>query len=199
MTIRALQAAACIVLAGASCFAGVVVGQKLPSITVTDKGVMVPRTKVQNGKMVLDGKDISYAPWKLEDGSGRVRTIYHLAGRIGIDDKNKDFIDALIAAKLPEYLPDSPYKTITILNLDDTFMGTHGIASGKFETSQRNFPHAIYVADEKSVAQTAWGLKRKESAVIVLDKDGTVLFFKEGKLSPEDVAKAVGIIKAKVQ
>jgi len=49
------------------------------------------------------------------------------------------------------------------------------------------------------VALAAWGLQRKESAVIIVDKDNTVLFFKEGKLSPEEIAKAVGILKAKLQ
>ena len=111
----------------------VAVGRKLPDVAIADKGILVPSIKLERGKMVLDGKEIGYRPWKSSETKGRVRTIYHLAGRIGIDSVNRAFIEALIAAKLPEKLPDSPYKTITILNLDDTFMGTHGIASGKFD------------------------------------------------------------------
>ena len=199
MTIPALRAAACILLAFAPCGAGVVVGQKLPEVAVADKGVMVPHTRVENARMVLDGRDLTYRPWALQESAGRVRTIYHLAGRLGIENLNKPFIDAIIAAQLPEFLPDSPYKTITVLNLADAAWGVHGIAMGKFETSQREHAHAVYVADEKGAARAAWGLEPKQSAVILLDRDGTVLFFKEGKLSPEEIAQAMGILKDKLK
>ena len=176
----------------------VAVGRKLPDVAIADKGILVPSVRLERGRMVLDGKDIGFRPWKTSETKGRVRTIYHLAGRIGIDNVNKPFIEALIAAKLPEQLPDSPYKTITILNLADTMWGTHGIAMGQFEDSQRYFPYALHVADEKGVAREAWDLEPKQSAVIVLDKDGSVLFFKEGKLTPVEIRTAVGLIKGKL-
>jgi hypothetical protein len=177
----------------------VALGRKLPDISIRDKGILVPSVKLERGRMVMDGKDIQFRPWKSSETDGKVRTIYHLAGRIGIDGLNKPFIDALIAAKLPEQLPDSPYKTITILNLSDTLWGTHGIAMGQFEDSQRNFPYALHVADEKGVAREAWDLEPKQSAVIILDKYGSVLFFKEGRLSAEEIRTAVGFIKSKLE
>jgi len=177
----------------------VVVGRKLPDVAVADQGALVPTVRLERGKLVLDGRAIGVKPWSLAETKGRVRTIYHLAGRIGIDSVNKDYIDALLAAKLPEQAPDSPYKTITILNLSDTLWGTHGLALGQFQDSQRKFPYAIHVADEKGVAREAWDLEPKQSAVIVLDKDGTVLFFKEGKLSPKEIKTAVDLIKAKLK
>jgi len=176
----------------------VAVGRKLPDVAIADKGILVPSVKLERGRMVLDGKDIGFRPWKSSETRGRVRTIYHLAGRIGIDGVNKAFIEALIAAKLPEQLPDSPYKTVTILNLSDTLWGTHGIAMGQFEDSQRYFPYALHVADEQGVAREAWDLEPKQSAVIILDKDGTVLFFKEGRLTPAEIRTALGLIKGKL-
>ena len=195
----ALRSAFSILLAWSPGQAGVVVGQKLPEAAVADKGVLVPRVKVEAGRMVLDGREIGYRPWSLSASAGRVRTIYHLAGRLGIEDLNKAFIDAIIAARLPEYLPDSPYKTITVLNLSDALWGTHGIAMGKFEASQRQYPHALYVADEKGAALAAWGLQLKQSAVIILDRDNTVLFAKEGKLSQEEIRTALGILQDKLK
>ena len=184
---------------GSACADGVVaVGRKLPDVAISDKGILVPSIKLERGRMVLDGKDIGYRPWKSSETRGRVRTIYHLAGRIGIDNVNRAFIEALIAAKLPEKLPDSPYKTVTILNLSDTLWGTHGIATGQFEDSQRYFPYALHVADEQGVAREAWDLEPKQSAVIILDKDSKVLFFKEGKLTPEEIRTAVGLIKSRL-
>jgi hypothetical protein len=174
---------------------GVRVGQKLPGVSIADKGLLVPDTQVVAGRMALKSKDITYRPWSLAEGTGRVRTVYHLGARSGIDDVNKAFIDALVAAHLPEFTPDGAYKTITILNLDDAIWGTAGVASGQFKDSQRAFPWALYVADAKGVARQAWGLQPRSSAVIVLDKDGTVLFFKDGKLSPGEITQAVSLIK----
>lgn len=196
---RPLAAAAALILALTPCAAGVVVGRKLADVQVPDKGLMVPRTRVQGGRMVMDGKEIAYRPWKLSDSTGRIRTIYHLAARIGIDDVNKAYIDAVIAAHLDEFLPDSRYKTITVLNLSDALWGTHGLGMSRLEGSQRESPHALFVADEKGAARAAWGLKAKESAVIILDRDDTVLFFKEGRLSPEEISRAVGILKEKLR
>ncbi len=178
--------------------APVKVGQKLSDIEIARKGVLVPRTQVVDGRMVLEGREIGYRPWNSREGAGKVRTIYHLAARMGIDDLNKPYIDALIAAQLPEFTPDAPYKTITILNLGDALWATGGLGKSRLEDSQRRHPHAIHVIDELGIARAAWNLQPKNSAVIVLDRDGSVLFFKEGKLSPDEIRKAVEIIQAKV-
>ncbi len=183
-----IRAAAFALLALAPALAGVAVGQKLPEAQVADKGVMS-----------LDGRAISYRPWKASAAFGRVLTIYHLAARMGIDDVNKAYIDALIAARLPETLPDSPYKTITVLNLAEANWVTHGIGVSRLEKNQRETPYALFVADEKGAARAAWGLRPGQSAVIVVDRDGTVLFFKEGRLSPEEIRTAVALIRARLE
>jgi uncharacterized protein len=174
-------------------------GQKLPEVGVTDRGVMVPDTRIEARRMVLDGKDISYRPWKLSATHGRVRTIYHLAARLGLEEVNKPYIDALIAAKLPELLPDAPYKTITVVNIADALWGTRTLAMGRMERNQHDFPYALFVADEKGVAREAWGLSPGQTAVIILDRKGGILFFKEGRLTPAEIRQAVGIIQAELK
>ena len=178
---------------------GITVGQKLPPVVVEKKGQMVIEYDVVNDVMTYkDGTDIQYETFNSSALNGKIRTIYHLAARTGIDDINNPYIDALIAAQLPEKQPDSAYKTVTILNTDDALWGTAGIASGQLEDSQKETAYAYYVVDEKGVALQTWQLKKKGSAVIVLDRDGTVLYFKDGKLSDNDIASAVAIIKEKL-
>jgi hypothetical protein len=191
--------AAALLLLALPCLAGITVGQKAPAAAVADKGVMVPRFKVEGGSMMLDGPDLAYRPWASPDQDGRVRTIYHLAARLGMDDVNKPYIDALIAAHLPERAPDGAYKTITVLDLSDALWGTHGLGISSLEKNQRKTPYAFFVADEKGAVRAAWGLKARTSTVIILDRDGTVLFFKEGKLSPEEIQQAVSIIQERVK
>ena len=175
--------------------AGNVEGLKLPDIEVAGKGVMVPSTRIDGRRMVMDGEEIAYRPWKLSATSGRVRTIYHLAARMGIEEVNKAAIDALIAAKLPERLPDAPYKTITVVNLADALWGTRAMVLARMEKNQRNYPYAHFVADEKGLAREAWDLQTGQTAVIILDQKGTILFFKEGRLAPEEIRRAVGLVK----
>ena len=175
------------------------VGEKLPLIEISDKGLLIPEYDIKEEKMVYKvDTDISHKKWTSSELFGRVGVVYHLAARAGVDDINKPFIDALIAADLPEYLPGSPYKTTTILNTDDALWGTAGIASGRFEKSQKKTTYAIFVNDCSGVAQKTWGLKQKESAVIILDNDGSVLYFKEGKLTEEEINKSVNLIQTKL-
>jgi hypothetical protein len=177
---------------------GVVVGQKLPDVEIADRGVLVPTTRVQDGRMVLAGPEIGHRPWHPRDLAGRVWTLYHLAARVGVDDINKAYIDALVAAHLPETAPDGAYKTVTVLNLDDAFMGLAGVGRGRLEKSQREVPYAIHVDDAHGAGRRAWGLQPGQSAVLVVDRDGTVLFRKEGRLSPEEIRAAVAIIRARL-
>ncbi|MDY0131535.1 MAG: YtfJ family protein [Desulforegulaceae bacterium] len=168
------------------------VGTRLPQVKIEDKGIFTFDYEIQNKKMTIKkNSQINYRPWSLAELEGKVSTIYHLAARTGIDEINKDYIDALIEADFPANLPDSPYKTTTILNMDDALWGTSKIAVSRFHKSQVEFPYAYYVVDGKGKALEKWGLKTKESAVIIIDKKGEVLFFKEGKLTPEEINLAI--------
>jgi YtfJ family uncharacterized protein len=175
--------------------APVQVGRRLPEVVIRDEGAFVPRCQVVNGRMTLLSPQLGLRPWDLREMDGRIRTLYHLAARLGIDDVNKPFIEALKAAKLPETTPDGAYKTITILDLSDALWGTTGLGRSRLASSQRDYPWAIHVLDDRGVARAAWGLPPKQSSVIILDRDDTVLFFKVGRLSPEEIRQAVGIIK----
>jgi YtfJ family uncharacterized protein len=177
---------------------GLAVGQKVPGVEITDRGALVPSTRLVDGRMVLAGNQLGFRPWSPREMAGRVWSIYHLAARTGADDINKPYIDALIAAHLPEFAPDGAYKTVTVLNLSDALWGTAGIGRGRLEKSQREVPYAFHVDDEKGMARAAWGLRAKSSAVAVVDRDGTILFFKDGKLTPEEIGKAVAIIKERL-
>ena len=180
--------------------ANLIVGDPIPEIKINEKGMLFPDFKIENQKMVfMENGKIEYRPWESSSLKGKVTTIYHLAARNGMDEINKALIDEIIKAELPEKLPDSKYKTLTILNFDDAMWGTANIAESRFEKSQKKFPYALYVNDQKGVAQKAWKLKKKNSAVILIDKDGKILFFKEGKLNEEEIKEYLALIKKELK
>ena len=175
---------------------GIVVGERLPSLTIENKGQMVVESVVVDDIMVLkDGTGISYETFNSDDLTGKIRTVYYMAARAGIEDINQPFIDGLIAAKLPEFTPDGSYKTTTILNTDDAMWGTSGIAIGRLEDSQRETAYAFFVIDAEGLGLKKWGLKAKGTAIIVLDRDGKVLYFKDGKMSADEIASTVALIE----
>lgn len=182
--------------AGIANAADIEVGEKLPDVNIQDKGMLVPDTKVVDGKLVFpDGGEIDYRPWSSSELTGKIRTVYHLAARIGIDNINAHYIDAIIAADLDEHGPDALYQTVTVLNTDEALWGTTGLAHRRMENSQKEYPYAGYVIDAEGKALAAWGLESKSSAVIIVDENGEVLWYKDGKLTDAEVKEAVGIVE----
>jgi hypothetical protein len=51
------------------------------------------------------------------------------------------------------------------------------------------------VVDAEGLALKKWGLKAKGTAIIVLDRDGKVLYFKDGKMSADEIASTVALIE----
>lgn len=175
------------------------IGEKLPPVSVEEKGMLVPDREIVDGKYVFkEGGSIDYRSWSSSELTGKIRTVYHLAARIGMDDVNAHYIDAIIAAELAEHGPDAKYQTVTVLNTDDALWGTTGLAHSRMEDSQKEFPYAGYVIDAEGKALAAWGLEPKNSAVIVVDEEGKVLFYKEGKLTDAEVQETVGMIEKRV-
>ena len=161
-------------------------GQPLPSVTVKDYGELL----LKDGK---DG-DISYAPWSSSQLPGKVRIIQAIAGRTAAKDLNSATIDAITAAKLPE---DS-YQTTTIVNQDDAIWGTGAFVKSSAKSSKEEFYWSSVVLDSNGNVQKAWQLEKKNSAIIVLDKAGKVLFVKEGLLSANEVKQAIDLVKAEI-
>jgi YtfJ family uncharacterized protein len=174
---------------------GLEVGRKLPGLEIVNGGAMVPATVVVNDRMTLAGKALGYRPWASREMTGRVWTLYHSAARLGVFGLNQAYLKALAAAQLPEFAIDSPYKTVVILNAEDALWPAAALRLIDLEKRQRQAPYAIHVIDNEGVAAAAWDFQGQTSSVAVVDRDGTVRFFKEGRLSKGDIDRALGIIK----
>ncbi len=175
--------------------ADISIGNTLPDITINDLGLITFDYAIENGQMV--GKEEfkpAYKAWSTSGLTGRVTILFHLAARMGSYKINKDFFDAIAEADFPDKLPDSPCKVIMIMNTDDALWGTSQIAMNRFSKVQQKFPYHLHIVDEKGIALKKWGLKEKDSAVIITDKSGAVVFFKEGQLNKTEIETALAKI-----
>lgn len=157
---------------------------------------MLPQTAVSEaGEITLKGQDAAYQQWHSSALSGKVRIVHHLAGRSSAKEKNQAVIDAIKAA----HFNQQQYQTTTIINADDAIVGTGMFVKSSAEKGKKENPHSQVVLDDNSTVKKAWGLKEKESAIIVLDKSGKVKFVKEGKLSSDEITQVIQLTKQLLQ
>jgi YtfJ family uncharacterized protein len=73
--------------------------------------------------------------------------------------------------------------------------GTSGIVQRTVEDRKRKYIVPGFVLDKEGVIRNAWGLAPESSAVIILNRAGKVVFFKDGQLSQAEIDRAVQLIK----
>ncbi|GAM62478.1 protein ytfJ precursor [Vibrio ishigakensis] len=122
---------------------------------------------------------------------GKTRVIQAIAGRSAAKALNKPMIDAIIEADFPQ----DKYQTTTIVNQDDSVWGTGSFVKSSAEDSKREFPHSSIVLDEDGAVAKAWDLEPKTSMIAVQDKDGNILWAKEGELTSTEVQQVITLLK----
>jgi len=158
------------------------IGQPLPDVSIGSKG-----------EITIEKEEHTYKPWSSTQLTGKIRTIQHIAGRTSAKKINQPFIDAIKDAQLDK----EQYQTTTIINLNDALFGTNTIVTKKAEKKKSEFPWSSIVLDNDGSALASWGLSSQNSAIIILDKSGKVIFFKEGALSEEEITSTIDLIKKK--
>ncbi|WP_413111246.1 YtfJ family protein [Thaumasiovibrio sp. DFM-14] len=154
-------------------------GETLPSVTVS-----------AHGEILFNDDTLSYQAWDTEQLSGKVRVIQAIAGRSAAKEMNSALMDAITAADFPA----EQYQTTTIINQNDALWGTGGFVKSSAESSKQEFSWSSMVLDADGAVQNAWDLSEKNSAIIVIDQIGKVLYFQEGKLSNEEIEQVVSLI-----
>ncbi|MCG7491499.1 YtfJ family protein [Vibrio sp. Of14-4] len=152
----------------------------------------LPLVEVKNyGEILVKGDDISYQEWSSQDMLGKVRVIQAIAGRSSSKALNQPLMAAITDSKFTQ---DS-YQTTSIINQDDAIWGTGSFVKSSAEDSKKDFPWSSMVLDEDGKVAGAWDLQEESSAIIVQDKQGKVLFVKEGALNQSEIEQVLALIK----
>ncbi|MBD1557276.1 YtfJ family protein [Vibrio sp. S9_S30] len=157
------------------------IGKSLPTVKV-----------VKHGELTLQGDKIEYAEWSTANLIGKVRVIQAIAGRSSAKKMNAPLMTAITAADFPK----EAYQTTTIINQDDAMWGTGSFVKSSAEDSKKEFSWSSIVLDKDGTTAGAWELKQESSAIAVLNKEGTVLFVKEGPLTEAEIAEVIKLVKA---
>jgi predicted transcriptional regulator len=111
-----------------------------------------------------------------------------------VDPDEKDMNEHVTKVLKAEKFDRANYGSVAIINMAATWLPNFAIAS-KLKKKQEEFPDTIYAKDLESVLVKEWDLEDDSSNVVLFGKDGKVLFLVKGKLSDENVAELISIIK----
>ncbi|WP_260261007.1 YtfJ family protein [Vibrio intestinalis] len=154
--------------------------QAVPNVAVTS-----------HGEILVQDNDTVYQAWDTQAMLGKVRVVQAIAGRSSSKEMNAPLMAAITAADFPA----ESYQTTTIINQDDAIWGTGSFVKSSAQDSKKEFPWSSMVLDEDGVVAKKWGLQAESSAILVQDKQGKVLFIKEGSLNESEIQQVLGLVK----
>ncbi|MEG3133257.1 YtfJ family protein [Rouxiella sp. T17] len=184
MLVKSLSIIACLLMPFMVTAHNFEIGNRVAPVGVEDKGELNYRSG-----------EFSYSSWNSAKLPGKVRIVQHLAGRTSAREMNEPLIEAI----RKDNLPRDRYQTTTIINTDDAIIGTGMFVRNSIEGGKKEFPWSQIVVDENGAVRRAWQLESKSSAIVVLDKNGTVRFAKEGALTPAEVGKVIEMVNQLVK
>ena len=165
----------CLVLGCVVCqtaWAGVEVGQVPPEVALEGK---------LGGR--LDGK-----PWNSNELKGKVHVLFY------VDPDEKDLNNDASEALRKEAFPAERFQSVAVINMAATWLPNFAISSS-IEKKQNKYPRTIYVRDYKKVMVNAWGIADDNSDVLAFDREGRLIFRKDGKLDPGEIRTLLDVVR----
>jgi YtfJ family uncharacterized protein len=131
----------------------------------------------------LDGK-----PWSSEELQGKVHVLFY------VDPDEKDTNNDASEALDREKFPSDKFQSVGIINMAATWLPNFAISSA-IKDKQKRYPKTIYVRDYKKVLVNTWKIADDSSNVLAFDKQGKLIFRKDGKLSVEEIQMLIKVIR----
>jgi hypothetical protein len=160
-----------ILLLGNVSWAGLEMGQVPQQVELRDK----------RGERVQGG------PWSSEELKGKVHVLFY------VDPDKKDLNNEASEALNAEKFSFEKFQSVAIINMAATWLPNFAISSALKE-KQKRYPKTIYVRDYQKVLVKEWGLTDDQSNVLAFDKQGRLIFRKDGKLDPKDIQTLIRAI-----
>ncbi len=138
-----------------------------------------------------DGGMLDGSAWDSSMLKNKVHVLFY------VDPDEKDTNSALTQALKEKKFDRSRYASVAIINMAATWLPNFAIAS-TLKEKQKEFPDTIYVKDLNRVLVKEWKIADESSDVILFDKNGKVIFIKEGKADREDIDKLISLIEENI-
>jgi len=166
-------------LASSSAFAAykLEVGSSLPRLTISDT----------HGGIVKDG-----GSWDSQSMKDALTFIVY------VDPDDSELNDALVERLREEKFPEEHFRSVAIINMAATWK-PNVIIMKVLKGKQETFPRTTYVFDKDRFASKNWGLTPEGYHVLLVDRDGSVLFEKAGKVEKNEIETFINLIRSKIK
>ena len=134
------------------------------------------------------GERVSGGDWNSSELTGVVHVLFYVDPDEG--ELNNSASEALKDAKFVE----EKFRSVAIINMDATWM-PNALIQIKLEKKQEDYPRTIYVRDYDKVLVKKWGLADDSSDIVVFDREGTVVFSVDGKLSDVQIEQMLKVTR----
>ncbi|WP_141734913.1 YtfJ family protein [Oligoflexus tunisiensis] len=152
-------------------------GKSLPPLTISG----------EHGGNVKDG-----GAWHSQSMNGTLNFVVY------VDPDDSDLNDELVNRLQAAKFPDALFNSVAIINMAATWK-PNAIIMSVLRSKQEKFPRTTYVFDKDRYAAQNWNLTPEGYHVLLVDRDGSVLYEKAGKLEKNEIGKFIDLVSAKVK
>ena len=135
-----------------------------------------------------NGGKLDGTAWHSSSLTGKVSTVFY------VDPDEKDLNDAFAQALKHSTIDKKKTSSVVIINLAATWLPNVLIES-KLKEKQKRFPNAMYIKDKTKVLVKKWNLEDDNYNILIFDKEGKLIYKKFGKMSEDEIKKAIVLIK----
>lgn len=136
-----------------------------------------------------DGGRLDNKPWSSKELAGKVGVIFYVDP--DFKDLNEEFGEAL---KEKNYSLDL-ISYVAIINMEATWLPNFAIGSS-LKVKQRKFTSTLYLKDFTRKLVKDVPFVDEDYNVLIIDPQGKILFFKNGKMNSDEIKAALALIEA---
>ncbi len=152
-------------------------GKSLPPLTISG----------EHGGNVKDN-----GAWNSQSMNGTLNFLVY------VDPDDSELNDELVNRLQTEKFPEAHFHSVAIINMAATWK-PNAIIMSVLRGKQEKFPRTTYVFDKDRFASQNWNLTPEGYHVLLVDRDGSVLYEKAGKLEKNEIDKFVDLVRSKVK
>ncbi|HET9241045.1 MAG TPA: YtfJ family protein [Oligoflexus sp.] len=152
-------------------------GKTLPPLTISG----------EHGGNVKDN-----GAWNSQSMNGTLNFVVY------VDPDDSELNDELVNRLQAEKFPEAYFHSVAIINMAATWK-PNAIIMSVLRGKQEKFPRTTYVFDKDRYAAQNWSLTPEGYHVLLVDRDGSVLYEKAGKLDKGEIEKFVDLVRSKVK
>jgi predicted transcriptional regulator len=162
-------------------------------LLLTVASAMAAELKVGDSAAGFKLKDPAGVEYSLDSPQYKGKVVVVFYADPGSKDLNNELQNALKAAREAGKIDKKNYEGLGVVNVKDSILPNFLLRS--IIKSKQEETKAVILIDPDYAVLNLWGLTKKTSNIIMLDKERICRYINRGKVPPADIAKVIALIQ----